>query len=85
LVLSGRAGETPAGAHTVYSTPMSRRRNNSECICGYGGVPALSKSRFLPGHDAKAESKIKSAVHEGRVSELSSELRYYGLERGFIK
>ena len=47
--------------------------------------PRLCQSMFLPGHDAKAEMKIKSALRGGRVSELSSELRQYGLHRGFIR
>jgi hypothetical protein len=84
--LPGLEGGGAAGTRRcILRSEMVRRHKNSECICGCGDIPALPRSRFLPGHDAKAASKIKSAVDEGRVSELSSELRYYGMERGFIE
>lgn len=63
---------------------MGRNHRNSECVCGCGEVPVLPKSRFLPGHDAKAVKKVKAAIREERVRQLPSELRQYGMDRGLI-
>jgi hypothetical protein len=40
--------------------------------------------RWKPGHDQRGKGIIKRAVKEGKVGELSPQLREYGAERGLF-
>jgi Arc/MetJ-type ribon-helix-helix transcriptional regulator len=65
----GEAGAASFGE--VLSPVSSTRREAGRCECGCGGQPR--RGRFLPGHDAKLMSKLKTAAaagDPGAVSEL---------------
>jgi hypothetical protein len=54
------------------------------CWCGCSQRPRKADSRFVPGHDERAITKIEWAIREDWMQDLSPALRYYGEERGLL-
>ena len=66
--------------------PVSRIPKNDTrqyCWCGCEQLTSPDR-RWKPGHDSRGKGIIKRAIKEGKVAELSPQLRGYGAERGLI-
>jgi hypothetical protein len=87
----GTARETPGrgsaqGGADTPPQPVSRILKDDatqECWCGCGERTKPNR-KWRPGHDQRAKGVIKRAVREGKVEELSDQLREYGAERGLL-
>ena len=62
---------------------ISKDDTTQECWCGCRELTSSGK-RWKVGHDQRGKGIIKQAVREGKVGELSPQLREYGVERGLI-
>jgi len=86
----GTATETPRSTSTDGAgrlpQPVSRISKDDtrqECWCGCQQLTSPGK-RWKVGHDQRAKGIIRRAVKEGKVGELSPQLREYGAVRGRI-
>ena len=82
---SASAEDHQGGADTP-PQPVSRISKDDatqECWCGCRQWTNPNR-RWRPGHDQRAKGVINRAVREGKVVELSPQLREYGRERGLI-
>jgi hypothetical protein len=80
----GRASADAAqGVPAQPVTRISKDDATQECWCGCGQWTKPNR-RWLPGHDQRGKGIIKRAVKEGKVEELSPQLKDYGTERGLI-
>jgi hypothetical protein len=86
----GTAGTTARGASgDAPDTPpqpasrISKDDTRQFCWCGCEQLTSPGK-RWRPGHDQRAKGVIKRAVKEGKLEELSDQLREYGVERKLI-
>jgi hypothetical protein len=80
-----RSASAQDGAHTP-PQPVSRISKDDArqfCWCGCQELTSSGK-RWKVGHDQRAKGIIRRAVKEGKVAELSSQLREYGAERGLL-
>ena len=76
-------------ARTARTRPRSRCRASARPTLGNSAGAAARSSRrqirrWKPGHDQRAKGIIRRAVKEGKVGELSPQLKEYGKERGLI-
>lgn len=80
-----RSASAQDGADTP-PQPVSRlSKNDTRQFCWCGCQQLSSPGRiWRQGHDQRAKGTIKRAVKEGRVAELSPQLKEYGVERGLI-
>ena len=62
---------------------ISKDDTTQECWCGCQELTSPNR-RWRPGHDQRGKGIIKRAVKEGKVAELSPQLREYGKERGLL-
>ena len=80
-----RSASAQGSAHTP-PQPVSRISKNDttqECWCGCQEFTSPNR-RWRPGHDQKAKGIIGRAVKDGKVGELSPQLKEYGAEWGLL-
>jgi hypothetical protein len=67
--------------------PVSRiSKDDSRQLCWCGCEELTSPNRkWKPGHDQRGKGIITRAVKEGKVEELSLQLREYAEERGLLR
>jgi hypothetical protein len=76
---SGDSADTPP----LPVTRISKDDTRQLCWCGCQQLTSAGK-RWRVGHDSRGKGIIKRAVKEGKVAELSPQLREYGAERGLF-
>jgi hypothetical protein len=62
---------------------ISKDDTRQLCWCGCEELTSPNR-RWKPGHDSRGKGIIKRAVEDGKVGELSPQLKEYGAERGLI-
>jgi len=62
---------------------ISKDDKTQECWCGCEELTSPNR-KWRPGHDQRAKGIIRRAIKEGKVGELSPQLRDYGAERGLL-
>ena len=62
---------------------LSKDDTRQLCWCGCEELTSPGK-RWKPGHDQRAKGIIRRALKEGKVEELSPQLKDYGEERELI-
>ncbi len=68
----------------VAASRISKDEQGQLCWCGCGAWTKPGR-RWLPGHDQRGKGIIARAVREGKLDELSPQLREYGEQSGKIE